>query len=162
LINFETNRIENEDSEFLFNVYASSRMEEVVSWGWGKEQIIQFLQMQYDCQKRSYEIHYPNLETRIITFKNEKIGRLLLADCDDKLTIVDITLLPNYQNKGIGKNVLLDLLMNAKRQNKVVELKVFHNNEQAIRLYKRLGFQQVSSRDMYIQMEWKGNELERK
>ncbi|HHY74360.1 MAG TPA: GNAT family N-acetyltransferase [Bacillus bacterium] len=156
LLSIATIKAENDEAAFLFEVYASSRIDEVAAWGWEKEQIHQFLQMQHLCQQRSYELQYPHMETKIIFFENEKVGRLLLADFKDKLVLVDITLLSNYQNKGIGTKVLTDLLQYAGQQNKIVQLHVFSNNEKAKKLYERLGFQQVSMKDMYVQMEWSG------
>lgn len=155
--NIETKAIEAGDSEFLFEVYANSRMREVEAWGWGKDQIQQFLHMQYICQQHSYKIHYPNLQTSLIIFKKEKVGRLLVTEQDDKFVIVDITLLPNYQNKGIGSTILLELLEIAATSNKSVQLSVHRDNSRAIKLYERLGFRYVAESEIYIQMEWFGD-----
>lgn len=144
----------SEELEFLFEVYASSRLEEVEAWGWEENQIVQFLQMQFLCQQRSYEFQYPNLQTIIIDYQCNKAGRLLLAELERKFIIIDITLLPGFQNKGVGTKIISKLLEKAKEQNKVVQLSVFYSNDKAKKLYERLGFRQVGMDQMYILMEW--------
>ncbi|CCF12323.1 hypothetical protein BLGI_194 [Brevibacillus laterosporus GI-9] len=39
-----------------------TREQEIAEWGWTKQQQEEFLQMQYTCQKRSYESNYPHME----------------------------------------------------------------------------------------------------
>lgn len=129
-------------------------MEEVEAWGWEKNQIVQFLEMQFLCQQRSYEIQYPNLQTIVIDYQSTKVGRLLLVELDGKFIIVDITILPSYQNKGIGTKIISNLLEKARERNKEVHLSVFYSNDKAKKLYEQLGFRQVGMDQMYIHMEW--------
>lgn len=52
----ETTVVERkEDADFLFEVYASSRVEEMSLWGWTNEQQAQFLRMQHEAQQRFYQ-----------------------------------------------------------------------------------------------------------
>lgn len=97
-----------EDEEFLFEVYAGSRMDEINEWQWNEKQKKQFLQIQYRSQQLSYKHKYPHLETKIIVAEKEKVGRLVLADLRNKLVIVDLTILPQFQGKGMGTKVLLE------------------------------------------------------
>ncbi len=143
-----------EDDEFLYEVYASSRMDEINEWQWDEQQKQQFLKMQYYCQKVYYKNIYSHLETRIIVSKNEKIGRLLLADFKEKFVIVDLTILPEFQNQGVGTKILVEVQGYAQKHQKDIQLSVYRSNEGAIKLYEQLGFQQVECTDMYIFMEW--------
>lgn len=144
---------QNED-EFLFEVYASSRIEEIASWKWADKENLNFLQIQYQCQKNYYALQYPNLETKIILFENEKIGKLLLADLVDRLVIVDLALLLKYQNIGIGTEVLQRIVERARNSNQNIELSVLRSNERAKRLYERMGFQVINYSELYIKLEW--------
>ncbi len=145
-----------EDNEFLFEVYASSRMNELNEWPWNEEQKKQFMQMQYHCQQISYKQKYPHLETSILVSHKEKIGRLLLADLRDTLVIVDLTILPHFQGAGMGTKILLECQKRAQQHDKTVQLSVFRSNERAKSLYEQLGFKQIECSDMYIFMEWTG------
>lgn len=145
-----------EDNQFLYEVYASSRMAEVNGWHWDEQQKQQFLQMQYQIQETSYKHNYLNLETEIIIHENKRVGRLLLADLMNKLIIVDLTILPQFQGKGIGTKILLDTQDKAKSQGKNIQLSVNRCNIRAKILYERLEFQEVERTDMYVFMEWEG------
>lgn len=145
-----------EDEEFLFEVYAGSRMDEINEWQWNEKQKKQFLQIQYRSQQLSYKHKYPHLETKIIVAEKEKVGRLVLADLRNKLVIVDLTILPQFQGKGMGTKVLLECQESARKHDKTVQLSVFRSNERAKSLYEQMGFKQVECNDLYIFMEWIG------
>ncbi|MCR8994255.1 hypothetical protein SMD22_08120 [Brevibacillus halotolerans] len=59
---FTRNVTSEADDGFLFQIYASTREQEIAEWGWTKQQQEEFLQMQYTYQKRSYESNYPHME----------------------------------------------------------------------------------------------------
>jgi ribosomal protein S18 acetylase RimI-like enzyme len=62
--------------------------------------------------------------------------------------LIDIALLPQYRNQGIGSTLLRELLADAARAGCAVSLKV-ENTNPAARLYERLGFQTVDEDGMY-------------
>ncbi|MCZ0830265.1 GNAT family N-acetyltransferase [Brevibacillus halotolerans] len=103
------------DDGFLFQVYASTREQEIAEWGWTKQQQEEFLQMQYTCQKRSYESNYPHMEWYVIVHQQEPIGRLLINKQHDYWTLADMTILPVYQGRGYGSQLLQELLESANR-----------------------------------------------
>lgn len=149
-VQMESVQDESED-DFFYNVYVSSRMREVASWGWGEIEAQQFLKMQYEWQKSAYLAKYPNLEFRIIYFEGEKAGRLLLGKLENKLIIVDITILPIFQGNGVGTKIISEIQKEADN----VQLSVKQSNERAIKLYKKLGFYETSRDDLMIRMECK-------
>lgn len=44
------------------------------------------------------------------------------------------------QNKGMGSQILEDLIAKAKQENLEIKLEVLKNNQAALRLYQRKGF----------------------
>jgi len=58
-----------------------------------------------------------------------------------------IELLPEFQNMGIGKKIIKDLIS----KNKPVNLQVLKQNP-AVRLYKELGFKITGETDLKYQM----------
>lgn len=62
---------------------------------------------------------------------------------------------PDYQNKGVGKCLLISLLDWAKTNPLIekVKLSVFTNNEPAIHLYKKLGFIKEGELHSEVKME---------
>ena len=56
--------------------------------------------------------------------------------------VLGMGILPEYRGKGFGKEILEKAIKHAKEINKIekIELSVFENNENAIKLYKSFGF----------------------
>lgn len=142
-----------EDDPFLFQLYASTRAAEMQAWGWDPLMQQAFLTMQWAAQQRSYAMQFPDADHRIIIFQNVRIGRLFLSRTEQELRLVDLTLLPEYHNQGIGTQLLKELQAEAAESNKWLRLSVIRTNP-ARRLYERLGFTVTGENDLYDFMEW--------
>ena len=150
--------IRPEDEDFLFRLYASTRQEEVSAWGWNQAQQEAFLRMQYTAQRRWYDVAYAGAEHRLILENkgenDEPIGRILVQRAKGVIELVDISLLPEHRNRGIGTALLRELIEESRKSRATVRLQVLRNNEGAIRLYRRLGFGVVSEDEVRYHMEW--------
>ena len=144
-----------EDKEFLFRVYSSSREEEMSLWGWFDDQKQQFLYMQHEAQQRFYRQQYPKLRYQIILVDGEKAGRVAIVEMEKEFVLVDIILLPEYQNRGIGTWFLQKLQGEALDKNMSVRLSVL-NDSRARALYERFGFRAIEDSDVYTIMKWNG------
>lgn len=140
------------DQDFLFEVYASTRREEINAWGWNAAQEEVFLKMQFNAQRQAYEMQYPHASHDIILLDGEQVGRLLVARSSDEILLTDIALLPLYRGRGIGSELIGKLLDEAQRTSRRVCLQVLQNNP-AARLYERLGFVLTGEHGLYFQME---------
>lgn len=83
---------------------------------------------------------------QIITLGDQNIGRLLVVRHPDCVEIRHIEILPQYQKRGIGTRIILDVLQDAREQGLPVTLTVLSINP-ARRLYERLGFREVEAFD---------------
>ena len=88
-----------EDQEFLFQLYASTRMDEIAGFGWPAAQQEMFLRMQFDAQRRSYESAYGHAEHQIVEQDGQPIGRLMVLREKDFTLLVDIALLAEHRAK---------------------------------------------------------------
>src|SRR5436309_13258744 len=70
---------EAEDEAFLYEVYASTRAEEVAAWGWDKRQRELFHKMQLKARDQSHPMYYQGIDDRIILCVNEKAGRMIVS-----------------------------------------------------------------------------------
>jgi GNAT superfamily N-acetyltransferase len=143
-----------EDNIFYFRVYASTRTDEMALVNWTAEQKEAFLLMQFNAQTEHYRIHYPLAEYQIIQRDGDPIGRLIVERTKDQLLIMDIVLLPEYRNSGVGTGIIKDLMAEAARSGVPLVLRVEFFNP-VIRLYTRLGF--VKTREVnsvYHEMVW--------
>jgi ribosomal protein S18 acetylase RimI-like enzyme len=141
------------DQDFLRDVFASTRSEELVALGWNPTQSQNFIDLQFGAQQRTYQECYPAAENSIILLDERPIGRMIVDRSEDEITLVDIALLPAHRNAGIGTHLLNALQHEAARVGKAVRLNVFITNP-AARLYERLGFSSVSDDAMYREMIW--------
>lgn len=148
-----------EDHEFLFALYASTRDEEMNLWGWDDNQKRTFLEMQFRAQSQQYGACYPEADSSIILLDDRAVGRLLIDRTLPDITLVEIALLPDYRNRGIGTTLINSLLKEATVAQKNVALHVLRGSA-AARLYERLGFTMVDEDGVYLEMKRTPDETE--
>jgi len=141
-----------DDQEFLFKLYASTRLHEIAGFGWPEAQQEMFLRMQFNAQQRWYERMYGQAEHQIVEQGGQPIGRLMVLREKDSALLVDIALLAEHRGKGIGGELVSELIEQCRRDGIPLKLQVLKTNP-ALRLYERLGFLQTGEDQMYIQME---------
>ncbi len=149
--------VTDEDDEFLFSVYASSRAEELVPVPWSDEQKRAFLMMQFRAQKVQYLERYPDANFQVILLDGEPVGRLYVARLPDQMRIIDIALLTEHRGKGTGEPIIRDLMKEAARAEKPVRIYVESFNRSRT-LFERLGFAPVEEHLPYMLMEWKNKQ----
>jgi len=142
-----------EDESFLFKVYASTRADEMALVDWTPGQKDTFLQMQFDAQRQYYLEQYQTAEYSIIQCDGVDIGRLIVDRQVDRFLLMDIALLPEYRNGGIGKALITDLMAQAAEAGKPLRLHVEIFNP-ALHLYERLGFKKIQMAGIFYEMEW--------
>jgi ribosomal protein S18 acetylase RimI-like enzyme len=139
-----------EDQSFLFEVYASTRMDELAQTGWTDEQKLGFIKMQFVARERTY----PLVDNRIVVLDGRPIGRILIDRCETAITLSDIALLPEYRNAGIGSRLIQDVIKEATAAQKSIVLHVVSTSP-AVRLYERLGFHRTGPEGgAYLEMKW--------
>lgn len=152
--------VTDEDDEFLFSVYASSRAEEMALVPWNEEQKRAFLLSQFEAQKLYYLEKYPDASYQVVLLDREPIGRLYVARLPDQIRIIDLTLRTEHRGKGIGGPIARDLMKEAARAGKPVRIYVESFNRSRT-LFERLGFAPIEDDSLYMLMEWgsdSGNE----
>jgi ribosomal protein S18 acetylase RimI-like enzyme len=145
--------IRADDEEFLSNLYASTRTEELAQVQWSDAEKRQFLEMQFAAQHRYYQEQFPDAECSILLLDGDPIGRLYVDRRDDEIRILDIALLPESRNAGIGGVLIGELLEEARRLGVPVRIHVEQFNP-ALRLYQRLGFRKIGETGVHHLMEW--------
>ncbi len=141
------------DDEFLFQVYASTRAEELARVPWTDKQKESFLRMQSKAQLIHYTTYYPQAEYNLILLDSRPIGRLFILRGIEEIRIMDIALLPGYRGQGIGSILLEQILHEGRERNLPVTIHVERFNP-ALHLYVRLGFRLVEDKGVYYFMKW--------
>lgn len=131
--------LRSDDDEFLYRVYAGTRLEELAPLGWSGEQVNAFLRMQHEAQRSDYWRNCDTARFNVVTCDGVDAGRLYVERCAGELRIIDIALLAEYRGRGIGSFLLSQLLAEADEAGLVLRIHVEHDNP-AQHLYLRLGF----------------------
>lgn len=142
------------DIPFLCKVYKSTRMDEFNGVGWSERELDSFLTSQFEFQHKFYQQNWPNANYEIILEGGNRIGRIYHDTREDEIRVIDIALLPEYRGKGIGGQIMKDIIAKARSLGKTVRIHVEKLNS-AMSLYKRLGFKQIGGTEVYDLMEWK-------
>lgn len=143
-----------EDEQFLYEVYRSTRADELAHIPWDEAQLKMFLKQQLNARDQSYRMHYPELDDDVILSQNEKVGRLIVVRASEQIRLADIALLPQYRHAGIGTSLIKELMIEAQASGKPLRLQVEKPNVQARRLYERLGFIMTGENLTHFQMEY--------
>jgi ribosomal protein S18 acetylase RimI-like enzyme len=140
--------------DLLLRVYGSTREEEMAMVvDWTAEQKAGFVRQQFEAQHAWYQDHYQGARFDVILVDGVPAGRLYVHRRPAEIRLVDITLLPEFRQGGLGTSLLRDLLAEGGAAGKPVTIHVETFNP-AMRLYERLGFQPVEERGPYRLMKW--------
>jgi ribosomal protein S18 acetylase RimI-like enzyme len=140
------------DRDFLLQVYASTRDEELRLVDWSDDQKAAFVRMQFEAQDAYYREHYHPATFEVVEVDGEPVGRLYVARWEDEIRIIDVTLLPEHRGRGMGTSLIRALLDEAAASGKRLSIHVEKHNP-ARRLYERLGFAESADRGPYVLME---------
>lgn len=151
-VDFKLRSVVASDLPFLEALYGTSR-EEFAGMAWSSEQKAAFLKMQFSSQHQYYQTHFPQASFDVIHVSSLNIGRRYVCWGEEGLTIIDLTLLPEWRGRGIGTALLRTLLGEAASRSKPVLLHVEVNNP-AGRLYARLGFVEIATDGVYQKLRW--------
>jgi len=148
--------IDGSDMAFLAQLYATTRATELAITGWSTEQKTFFLNSQFQLQHNYYQQQFAEGKFQIIEVNEAAIGRLYYGWDANDLRLIDIALLPEYQGKGIGRQLMQDLMMQVKEKSGTLSLHVDINNR-ARNWYVKLGFSAVDDllvNGIYQKMQW--------
>ena len=141
------------DDSFILSVYASTRTDELQQVPWTAEQKEAFVKMQFASQKQHYAASYPQASHDLICVDETEAGRIYLDRGAENFHILDVTILPQYRNQGIGGVVLRRLLDEAGQSGKAVTIYVETFNP-SVRFFERLGFQKDQEIGFQFLLKW--------
>ena len=142
------------DQPLLRQIYASTRAEEMAVVPWSEPEKVAFLNVQFEAQHKYYQEVFPNALFSILEKNGKPVGRLYIDRRKTEHRLIDIALLPEFRGQGIGGELMGVVLEEAREAGKMVRIHVEQNNP-AMRLYKRLGFEKIEDQGVYWLMEWR-------
>ena len=107
-----------------------------------------------DWQRTYFRETFDPALLRVIQWNGQDAGMLHVQERSEELFLVDIEILPAFQRRGIGTQVLRSLIAEAERQGKPVALQVLRVNHEARKLYERLGFRVTGEKEKHYLMAY--------
>lgn len=107
-------------------------------------------------EQRAREHHLAWMQegrTQAVIVDGQIIGSIDVAWTTEALHLVRMEMDPRFQGRGIGSEILSDLLTQAQEHGIPARLGVFANSP-ARRLYERLGFHEAGRDGPSVEMEW--------
>ncbi len=140
------------DLPFLERLYGSTRALELAQIPWSDAEKAKFVAFQFHAQHTYYQQQFPSARFDLIEVEGQPAGRLYVDRRENEIRLIDIALMPEYRNQGLGSKLLAQLLDESQSTGKPLRIHVEHNNP-AMRLYLRLGFVKIEESGIYHLME---------
>ena len=141
------------DRDFLLELYASTREQELAQVAWEDAVKRAFLEHQFTAQDEHYRSNYPGANLDVIELDGERAGRLYVYRGEEDIRIMDIAVAPGFRGRGIGTALIEELIAEAGSTGRSVSIHVEMQNP-ARALYERLGFIPVGEHGVYVLMKW--------
>lgn len=118
--------VRSEDREFLLTVYEAAREIELSIMPWNAEQKRVFAANQFAAQLDYYTKEFPGAKHDLIimSITGQRVGRVYVDRTSERIIILDITVLPEFRRRGIGSTIVDDLIDEAARSEKSVQVYV--------------------------------------
>jgi ribosomal protein S18 acetylase RimI-like enzyme len=141
------------DRDFLLELYASTREQELAQVDWDEGARQAFVEHQFSAQDQHYRSNYPGATLDVIEVEGERAGRLYVYRGEEDIRIMDIAVAPEFRGRGIGTALIEELMAEAGSTGRSLSIHVEMQNP-ARALYERLGFVAVGEHGVYVLMKW--------
>lgn len=92
-------------------------------------------------------------DIEVVLQQGVPVGMFIILEQDGFLWLDEIQISPYYQSQGIGSEIIAGLILRARKKDLPLRLRVLHANKGAQRLYRKLGFEQISHLRHHCVME---------
>ena len=132
----------DDDFAFLFGLHRAAMGQYIETiWGWHDDWQEEYFRRKFDPSAR-----------QVIQVEGRDAGVVVVEQRPDEVYLSLIELLPEFQQRGIGTQIVNDIKATAHNAGLPVTLHVLRTNEQARRLYERLGFQVIGDEEVRLHM----------
>lgn len=109
--------------------------------------------LQYEARNQDYRRRFPDAEWSTIVVDGALAGTLIVDEADSEWHVVDVALHPDFRGRGVGTELMGQVVARAAAAGKPIRLTVGLGNP-ARRLYERLGFVEIDNNGMDAVMRW--------
>jgi ribosomal protein S18 acetylase RimI-like enzyme len=140
-----------QDDAFLFALFRDVRSPEFAQARLAPAQLDFLMSIQYAGQKQTYGAQYP-AGNEIVLLDGKPIGRIWLYQGAEEHHLVDISLMTEFRNRGIGSALLAEAIAAARTAGERLCCSVAATNEGSLRFHQRLGFQIAGRDEVYYDL----------
>jgi ribosomal protein S18 acetylase RimI-like enzyme len=140
-----------QDEGFLFALFRAVRLPEFAHAQLPPAQLDLLMNLQYSGQKATYGAQYPD-GNEIVLLDGEPIGRIWVYRGAAEHQLVDISLMPELRNRGIGAALLNEAIAGARAASVQLSCSVAVTNTGSLRFHQRLGFQITGGDEIYYDL----------
>jgi ribosomal protein S18 acetylase RimI-like enzyme len=140
-----------QDDAFLFALFKEVRSVEFAQAPLAPAQLDLLMNIQYAGQKTSYGAQYPE-GNEIVLLDGKAIGRMWLYEGPAEHHLVDISLMAEFRNRGIGAALVREAVAAARAAGMRLCCSVAATNHGSLRFHQRLGFQIVGRDEIYYDL----------
>ena len=149
----ELRPINPDDQPFLHRLYLSTRPPSRLR-GCDADADALLVRAQFLAQQTHWQRQYPGADITIIVQHDQPIGRLYVHFSEHEVRLVDLSLLPAFRGRGVGKGLLRGLQAHGARLGLPVRLQVTLGNP-CQRLCQRCDFLFMGIDGGHAALEWK-------
>lgn len=139
------------DDAFLFELFKTVRAPEFAHAALDPAQLEMLLRIQYAGQSQSYGAQYPGGH-EIVLLDEKPIGRMWLYRAPSGHHLADISLLPEFRNRGIGAALVTEAIAAARAAGVRLSCSVAVTNHGSLRFHERLGFRITGQDEVYYDL----------
>jgi ribosomal protein S18 acetylase RimI-like enzyme len=142
-----------QDRNFLFELFKAVRAGDFASLPLAPAQLNALMQIQFQGQTGGYTAEFPDADHEIVMLGDDPVGRLWVNRSGTAIVLVDISLVPSVQNRGLGTRLLSALIAESAEAGVPLRCSVAVSNPGSLRFHQRLGFTIVDQDEVYYQLE---------
>ncbi|MBT4153667.1 MAG: GNAT family N-acetyltransferase [Candidatus Magasanikbacteria bacterium] len=140
---YELRTAAENDYEAIYSLNKTN-MKAMVAQTWGE--------WNEEFQKDFFDKKFTPERYRIIEVDKFFAGFIVFLEEKERVYIEEIQLAPQFQGKGVGTQILHDIITGAEKNKTPIDLQVLKINTRAIALYNRLNFILVGETDTHVLM----------
>lgn len=141
-----------DDATFLRRLFVANNAGMLRDAGIAESVIDNLMDVQFRSQADTYRRQFPHAEFLIVERDGEAIGRWICDDEGDAELFVDIALLPESQNRGLGAAFVAAMMRRALDRGKAPRASVLASNLPCLKMCRRIGFRVVDRDDVYVHL----------
>ena len=152
-------RARREDADFIRDLFFTTRSAQFQHLFRERSQYYALLASQFSAQAHDYQRRFPQAKSLLVKCQGAKAGRVLLAELDDGLCILELDILPVWQNRGIGRQVMLQLQQQAQGLEQGSLYIDIDARSDAAGFLERCGFILQQGTDTLLRMRWDSSKM---